>query len=250
MLSPAARNRQKVLAALAAANAASGTPAGKAAARPETGPEASAYELLLAALGADLARLKEIQSIEAKIALKAQLVAAYDHHVDATLAASARHGAAVEDEIVATMLLWRLDIGDYERALDLAAHVLRFGLAMPRHMQRKAPVVVAEEVAEAALKADKTDQTFDLDVLDRTIALTADHDMPDQVRAKLYKARGRILIRTATEASQSESAPAGAVAAARAGALQALQRAYELDRKCGVQKDIERLQTKVSAAQE
>ena len=156
MLSPAARHRQKILARQAAAKA----PEGVAAARPKDGPEASAYELLLAELGKDLARLREVQSVEGKIALKREMIVSYDHHVDATLDASAQSGKAVQDEIVATMMIWRFDIGDFAAGLEIAAHVLRFGLAMPQRMQRQAATLIAEEVAEAALAMDRDGMNF------------------------------------------------------------------------------------------
>ncbi|OJY65528.1 MAG: hypothetical protein BGP16_12955 [Sphingobium sp. 66-54] len=245
MLSPAARHRQKILARQAAAKA----PEGVAAARPKDGPEASAYELLLAELGKDLARLREVQSVEGKIALKREMIVSYDHHVDATLDASAQSGKAVQDEIVATMMIWRFDIGDFAAGLEIAAHVLRFGLAMPQRMQRQAATLIAEEVAEAALAMDRDGHEFSLAIIDQANALTAEHDMPDQVRAKLFKARGRSLRRAyARLVEHPESAPAGGRESAQLEALAAFRRALQLDKKCGVKKDIEQLEAKVRAA--
>lgn len=243
MLSPAARHKQKVLARLAAEKAPAG---GMAAARPKAGPEASAYELLLAQLGSHLAQLKDIQSVEGKIARKAELIDAYDAHVDATLAAGAQTDKAVQDEIVSTMMLWRFDIGDFERGLDLAEHVLRFALAMPQNIQRTAPTVVAEEIAEAALAADRDGKEFPLALIDRAAQLVDGLDMPDQVRAKLFKARGRSLLHVhARLTAHPETAPAGGPAAALREALAAFRRALALDRNAGVKKDIERLAAKV-----
>lgn len=242
MLSPAARHRQKILARQAAARA----PEGVAADRPKDGPEATAYELRLAELGKDLARLREVQSVEGKIALKRMIVEGYDDHVEATLAASAETGKAVQDEIVATMMIWRFDIGDFDKGLELAAHVLRYGLAMPMHMKRQAATLIAEEIAEAALAADRGGKEFPLAIIDRANDLTRDSDMPDQVRAKLFKARGRTLLRAhARLVEHPESAPAGGPQAAQREALAAFRRALQLDKKCGVKKDIERLESKV-----
>ncbi len=246
MISPAARHKQKVLARMAAEQAAPGP---IAAARLEDGPAATEYELLLAQLGSHLAQLREIQSVEGKIAKKHELILAYDHHVDATLEASAETGAAVQDEIVATMMIWRLDIGDFERGLDLAEHVLRFGLAMPGHMKRQGATLIAEEIAEAALAADRDGKAFRLDIIDRVAALTEKQDMPDQVRAKLFKARGRALLHIhALILEKPESAAAGGPQAALSEALASFRRALALDRNAGVKKDIERLLTKVTDA--
>ncbi|MCW2370214.1 phage terminase small subunit [Sphingobium sp. B11D3D] len=242
----AAVHRQTVLAAQAANKA----PVGLAAARPADGPAATEYELLLAALGTDIASLRQIQSVEAKIAKKAELIEAYDAHVDATLLAATESGQALQDEIVATMMIWRLDIGDFARGLDLAEHVLHFDLALPQNIVRQAPTLIAEEVAEAALKACQIDQSFDLDVVNRTIDLTSEKDMPDQVRAKLYKARGKLLLREAEAAKDNATAPAGAEQHAMVSALAAFQRALGLHENCGVKKDIERLTAKVQTAKD
>lgn len=246
MTSPARRHREETLARLANQQAAA-IP-GAASPRPTDGPAASEYELLLAKLGADLARLRDIQSVEAKIALKRELADGYAAHVDATLAAAAGAGAALQDEIVARMLIWRIDIGDWDKALEIGAHVLSFHLAMPSSIVRTPACLIAEEVAEAALKADSTGAAFPLDVLSRTIDLTAHADMPDQVRAKLYKAQGRHLVRMAETIEAGDNAPAGGMAAAREAALIAFRRAFALNAKCGVIKDIEQLDRKVAAA--
>lgn len=223
-------------------------PTGLAGPRPTKGPAATEYELLLAKLGSDLARLREIRSVEGKVTLKRELMASYDDHVLAVLSAAETEGKALQDEIVATVMLWRLDIGDYEGALLLGAHVVRFGLAMPANIRRTAPTVLAEEVAEAALSALSTGKDFDLSVIDRTMALLDGQDINDVVRSKLYKARGRklLLIADAYAKDQSASAPAGAVQAAKADALAAFQRAFALDKGAGVKKDIERLNAAVA----
>ena len=75
--------------------------------------------------------------------------------------------------------------------------------------------------------------------------------MPDQVRAKLHKAMGLHLVRTATAADDNpETVPAGAAKAARAAALDHLRRALALNDKCGVKKDIERLERELKKATE
>lgn len=236
--SHAATYRREIL----ARQAADAAPMGIAAARPETGVEATEYELLLAELGADMVRLRDIQSVEAKIALKRELVDAYDTHVDATIAAAQETGKALQDEVVTRMMLWRIDISDFGRALDIGEHVLTFGLAMPTNIVRQPAVLIAEEIAEAALKQDTAGYEFPLDLLDRTMTLTEAHDMPDQVRAKLYKARGRSCLRAATRMEANpENAAAGGPRAGRMAALAAFRRALELDKHAGVKKDIGRL---------
>lgn len=238
-LSPAARFRQSVLARQAVEQASS---ADAAPDRADTGPAATEYELLMAALGEDMRRLKDIQSTEGKIAAKREMVDAYNAHVDATLAAAADSGKAVQDELLVNIMIWRIDIGDYDRGLDIAEHVLRYGLRLPARFQRTPATLVAEVIAEAALDAAKIDRDFPLPVLQRADQLTAGFDMPDIVRAKLAKAQGLQLQRIAQLADDDpDSAPAGAAHAARKAALAQFQRALQLESKIGVVKEIERL---------
>ncbi|MXO66239.1 phage terminase small subunit [Altericroceibacterium endophyticum] len=237
--SPARRHKQAKLADMAVRSAAA---AHVAPERQTEGSAHSEYELLMAALGEDLRRLKDIQSTEGKIAAKREMIDRYDAHVDATLSAAMESGRAVQDELLTHMMIWRFDIDDFDRGLDIAEHVLRFGLRLPERFRRTAGVVITEEVAEKAIAALRLNRDFPLEVLQRTMQLTADEDMPDEVRAKLEKATGQQLQRIAVASeSDPESSPAGAAHAARRSALSHLQRALELDDKCGVKKDIERL---------
>lgn len=237
-VSPAQRHRQAKLARLAVDGGNSGPVAPE---RASTGAEATEYDLLLAALGEDMARLRGIQSTEGKIAAKREMIDRYSHHVDASLAAAAASGTAVQDELLVTIMLWRLDIGDFDRGLDIAEHVLRHGLRLPDRFQRTPATLIAEEVAVAAIDAAGQDRDFALPVLQRTAALTDGQDMPDIVRAKLEKATGLHLLRSAEQADSSDSAPAGAPHAARRAALTHLRRALELEKSIGVKKQIERL---------
>lgn len=235
----AGRIKQRKLAAQAITRAGA---EGHAPERPETGAEATEYELLLAALGEDMAKLKSIQSTEGKIAAKRELIEAYTPHVDGTLDAAAETGKAVQDEILVTMMLWRFDIADFARGLDLAEHVLRYGLRLPERFQRTPATLIVEEIAEAALSSIGQDRDFDARILMRVAQLTENQDMPDIVRAKLHKATGLLFVRVADRfEAEPDTAPAGAVWHARKSALENLRRAIELEPKIGVKKEIERL---------
>jgi len=216
---------------------------GLAPERPDNGPEASEYELLLAALGEDLKRLSEIQSTEKKIEAKRAMVEQYHPHISATLAAAQETGKAVQDEILSTLMLWHIDIGEYEAALDMAEHVLRHGLRMPERFKRAAATVVTEEIAQAALAHDDAEKLFERDILLRLEEMTADQDMPDQVTAKLYKALGLLMKKTAdVYDAGSDDFMAGAGVSARRAAHEYLKRALKLDKNIGVKKEIERLE--------
>ncbi len=189
---------------------------------------ATAYEHQLNQLLQDRLRLKAIQSTAAKEALKPQLLPQYVPYVEGVLAG----GNGAQDDVLTTIMVWRIDAGEYAGALDIADYVLKHKLIMPDRFERTTGCLVAEEIATAALKAQKTNGTFDLSVLHRTIELTDEEDMPDQARAKLYLATGRATVHgiTAEEPGQPGQIQAG---------IDLLKRAIELHDSCGGKKDLD-----------
>lgn len=232
MNSPARSSMQRKLAAMAS----TATGAARAAPMPETGPVATEYQLLLASLGVDLRALSDIQSIERKIEAKREMIERYRPWVEGALTAD----TAAQDEIVATMLIWSVDVAEWSLAVPLAKYVFDHGIQLPERYKRQPATLIAEEVAEAGLT---TPPTVDYDTLISIDALTASHDMHDQVRAKLKKAIGLALHAMAGNFDpEAENAPAGGKAALIGAALSALQRAMALDPKVGVKKLIESLE--------
>ncbi len=191
---------------------------------------ASEYELHMMKLQDHRLRLKQIQSGEAKGKFKAEILDDYAPYLQGVLQAD----AGGDDEVVATLMLWHIDAGDFTGALPLAAYALRHNLAMPDRFARTTGCLIAEEVADAALRAQVAGADFDVVVLDTTTALTAEQDMPDQVRAKLYLAAGRSVIR----ADDVEDNPPPFDQLVKCVAN--LNRALELDTACGGKKDLER----------
>ena len=219
MSNPCRRHFQRTTAALAAAETLG----------PSQSMEvANAYELQMAQLLQDRLRLKQIQSTEGKCALKRQLLPAYEPYVQGVVEA----GRGAQDEVLTTVMLWRIDAGDFVGALGLAAYVLEHGLLMPDRFERTTGCLIAEEVAEAALLAQKAGGTFDLSILHRTVELTTDHDMPDEARAKLYLATGRATLVGLTAEQPGQPGQVGA-------AITLLKRAIELNTSCGGKKDLE-----------
>lgn len=197
----------------------------------------------------DLRRLKEIQSIELKIAAKRDMLPDYREWCDLRLAA----GAAVEegelvasgaDDVLPTMMIWSIDTGDWSRALELAEHVLRFNVPLPARYQRTAPSLIAEEFATVALKAQGRGDVFPLDVLEQVDALTSHADMHDEIRAKLMKAIGFELARVADEQESGSPEQAAAISAA----LKPLLRAQDLHVRVGAKDRIKRLQRALASA--
>jgi len=237
-MSPMQRHRARAL----AAQSATAVAASPIAARPVTGAAATEYELQRARLGVDLRRLKEIQSIKSKIELKRDLLPEYVPWVAGVLDAAAAGARGVQDDILVQVMIWRIDVGDYDGALPLIDYVLRWSLALPERFNRTAATLIVEEIAEAALKSIKQGEDFSLELLQRIEAIGADHDMHDQVRAKLMKALGLQVARVVDAIAPDADGPAGQRRAGIDAALRYLRRAQELNSKAGVVKEIERLE--------
>ncbi len=203
---------------------------------PLTGATAEAGQMRVQLI-TDLRRLKAIESTEAKIALKAELLPAYADYVAGFLQAD----TGVEDETVSWVLVWRIDVGDYAGALPIADYMIRHNIGLPGRIDRKTPTFVTEEIAEAALKSyalgGEPASAFPGAVLLDLEDLVDGCDMPDQVKAKLHKAKGRQLLWTA---ETTDDDPKRRIA--QESALKELQRALQLDDGAGVKKDIETLQ--------
>ncbi len=185
---------------------------------------ASVYELMLAQLNEDKRKLKDIQSMETRAEIKKTLLPKYEPYVDGVL----KGGKGAQDDVLMTVMLWRLDSHDFDGALVIAAYALHHNLAMPDKFQRTTATLIAEELAINALSMmanPDTDKTALLENLIETEQLTKSHDMPDEVRARLHKALGYCL---------SDIDPAQA--------LVELKRAYQLHDKSGVKTDIARLE--------
>lgn len=242
MTSLARRHRERALAARAG-QASAPAIVGQAVAMPETGEVASEYRALYAVLQDNLRSLSDIQSIEGRNPIKREMAETFRAWVDGALAAGA-DGTAAQDEIVAQMMIWAIDYRDFERALDIGEHVLRFGITLPERYLRTPACLLAEEIATAVLAEP---QLATLEQLMRLDRLTGDYDMPDQARAKLLKALGRAYARAADEFdAEADSAPAGGKAALLHAALDACKRALQLHKAIGVKKDIERLERLVT----
>lgn len=222
MLSPAQRNQLRKRAAL---NAASVAPT-------MTMEGLTAYEQQMVALNQHRLRLKQVQSEQGKAELKRQLIPEYRPYVSGVLAA----GRGGQDEILTTLMVWCIDAEDYTQALEIGSYVLKHNLKMPDRFARTTGCLVAEEVANGALKVLKAGESFDLAVLTTAMELTAEHDMPDEARAKLHLAIGKTQLLIAT--ADPESPDLASLEEARAN----LARAIDLHSNCGGKKDLEQAQ--------
>ena len=242
MTSPARRHLHR---ALAGQSATAGSPARvRAIEMPQTGAAASEYQKLLAALGIDLNQLRGIQSTERKIEAKRTMIGTYRAWIEGAADAwGETGGAAGQDEIVSTTLVWAIDIQDWPLALKLARYVIAAGIQLPSRYNRTVPTLVAEEVAEIGIAVPGA---VPFDVLNAVADLVEDQDIFDQVRAKLEKALG-LAFKTRADAfdPHAESAVAGGRPALLTAAVTHLERALALDAKCGVKKLVQAIQAEM-----
>ncbi|MFN3931629.1 MAG: phage terminase small subunit [Brevundimonas sp.] len=231
-------HRLRVMAAsgsrvLAATGVRAPTRAGNDNAEPQSVEEAEIRILLI-----DHKRsLKAIQSREQKIALKRELLPQYAAWCDGVLSAD----TGAYDEVFATIMIWRIDVGDYFAALPQIDYVIRHKMELPAHIDRTPATFVTEEIAEAALRAfqlgPEEGKAFPAGILaaiEELVDSPVDElrcDMPDEVRAKLQKAIGLAVI--AADDEDRNRLEEG---------LKRFQRALELDPKSGVKKTIDGLQ--------
>lgn len=243
-MSLARRHRERILAeqsALASmgdVNAATGSPV--AAPLPVDRAVATAAAQIGARLRHDLQRLKEIRSIDRKIAAKREMLPEYADWVAGLLSGAQAAGAGVSGDVLPTVMVWRIDVGDFAGAMPLIEHVLAHKVAMPQRYARDAATLVVEEIAEAAIKAQAADKPFDLAILEQVEALTAHDDMHDEVRAKLLKAIGFELNRGVDGAEPGVNASTTA--------LDYLRRAQALHDRVGVKTTIKAVEKRLAAA--
>lgn len=187
---------------------------------------ASQYELMLAQLHAHMQTLKGIESITTKCQRKAVFLKDYQPYIAGVLQAD----AGQQDDVLTTVMLWQLDAGMYKSALELGAYALKHKLTMPDQHQRSIGCILAEEIADTALKSQDGPGVplLDLCTADN---LLKDVDYPDPVKAKLYKALGY--------AFRADGKPTIA--------LEYLKDALALSDRIGVKTDIKALEKELEA---
>ncbi|MDU7561396.1 MAG: phage terminase small subunit [Acinetobacter baumannii] len=180
MLSPARRHRLKALAAKDAAKA-----------ETEFGgvrQDASVYQLQLTELKNDQIVLRGIASEIERAKAKAEVIPKHMPYVNGVITSDAQ---IESDDVVTTIMLWCLDVGEYTEGLRIAEYALKHNLKMPDAFSRSTAAIVAEEIGNAARIKFKAGETFDLAILEQANNLTATFDIHDEIRAKLYLAIGR-----------------------------------------------------------
>ncbi|WP_374041228.1 phage terminase small subunit [Klebsiella pneumoniae] len=194
----------------------------------------TAHEQIMHRLRMDQSALKRVQSDQAKAVMKRQLLPHYEGWIEGTLDGDSGR----QDEVIVTLMVWAIDVGDYALAARIGRYVVTHGLLMPDRFNRTAATVLVDEICDPILVQVKADDTTDvtpyLAVLDEVAEFTAGSDMPDVVRAKLCKVRA-FALRNGTTEEQST-------------ALELLRQALTLDAGAGVKKEIDRLARVVKKA--
>jgi hypothetical protein len=182
-------------------------------------------EKLLTQWVEDKRMLSSMQSMAARAEAKLAILPAYAGFITGILSAQAIPPAK-EGEMLFDLLVWHLDAQLLPDALPLVELALSKGLEVPDKFKRQLAVIIADEVADQAVKSDAVTPATDLQAY---VDLLTAHDMPDEVRAKLLKSLGMAYERD----GDAESA------------LSNYQTALSKHDKCGVKKDIERLEREI-----
>ncbi|MDR5610887.1 MULTISPECIES: phage terminase small subunit [unclassified Arsenophonus] len=176
----------------------------------------------------DKRQLKRIQSTERKAEYKKAVLPRYAPWVNGVL----ENGDGHQDDTLMMVMLWRIDAGDIGGALAIAEYALAHRLLMPAGHTRTTGCAIAEEIAAAAKTAYQQKVPLSLSLLAQTVTLTDEEDMPDVVRAELYKWVGFC---------QRDN---GLIAAA----LDTLKRALMLFQGVGVKGEIKKLEKALNTA--
>ncbi|WJS98191.1 phage terminase small subunit [Novosphingobium humi] len=237
MISPFRRHQMHVRALLSGAAQPEAAPT--APIRAMDTPMGQEYAALRVALHDNLRSLSDIASIEARNPVKIEMARTFAPWIEGVLQAG-EEGQAAQDEILVWNLIWAIDYRDWDYALRLAAHAIRFNLASPERYNRTVACFVAEDIAKLSLDQQ---EAVPHEVLCRVLALIEGHDMPDPAKAKLHKALARSFTRRAEAFDPAaDNAPAGGKAAYLAEALDHARRAHQLDSSIGVKSDIRSLE--------
>jgi len=192
----------------------------------------TAYEHILHRLRHDQTRLSHIQGTEFKIEYKKTVLGQYEPWIDGVLSAN----TGQSDEVFTTILVWQIDCEHYERALDMADYVLAHNLPLPERYNRTPATLVIDEICDRALTLFAAgvvkNKLIAIKVLMRLNDMTKPYDVPNEVRAKLYKSLAYTL-RLNDDIGD------------KVRAVELMQSALLLHEKVGVKRDIELLQREI-----
>ncbi|PWI80499.1 terminase [Enterobacter sp. CGMCC 5087] len=199
--------------------------AAEAAKRPEGTAHSTEWERMYHRFRHDKKRLGDIQGTTRKIELKRELLPSYQGWIGGIMSSNSGR----PDEIFITCVIWHIDTGQVEEALPLIEHALRHKMPVPDQYKRTPAALIVEEICNPALTALKVGDPCPLtpELLSRLGVMTQEEDMPDQVRSKLHKLIGLLLMKGDEEQQRR--------------ALENLTQATRLNPDAGVKKEIDAL---------
>ena len=168
--------------------------------------------------------LSNIQSISHKIELKKEFLPFYLPWIEGTIA----EGVGAQNDMLVKLMVWCLDAHEFKTAISIAEYALLNDFVMPEPFTRDVATVFVEQLSDEMLKnVDNVGAHAEL--IQRAVDSTTAQDMPDQVRAKLYRVLGDSL----KDAKPDD-------------AIHAYETAIKLDDSVGCKKDLGQLR-KVAA---
>lgn len=138
----------------------------------------------------DWQQISGIQSHSKRNELKAEFLPAYQAYIDGTIAA----GVGEQNDMLLKLMVWALDSQNFATATQIAQFALLNDMVMPEPFSRDVATVYAEQISEELIKNIPIERAADYaDSVQKAVDITTGYDMPDQVRAKLYRALGNTL---------------------------------------------------------
>ena len=149
------RHQQRCLAKHQRQQGAQQALASVASTRAKNAPVADQVQTVVEALGRDIARLKAVESVEAKIVLKRELLPQYTPIADGYL----ESGANYQNHLLFYCALWSLDVDDLEAAFKYFDNAVAQQQATPDNFNRDMPTIAAELIAEWAEREYKAERS-------------------------------------------------------------------------------------------
>ncbi|MDO4658330.1 phage terminase small subunit [Kingella sp. (in: b-proteobacteria)] len=186
--------------------------------------ELTAYQQLQQQYIADKTLLKNLASMQDKLAYKAQALPKYQDWLNSVLQSGQAHP---NDTLTPNLLIWQIDCGQLGEAMPLAQFAMEHNLQSSDEYQRNLPTIIVEQYAEQISQG----AAIALEHLNTLVRWATEkhnnqhtYNIPDAVRAKLLKIAGEQL---------EDSDPQAALAL--------YQQALGYNDKVGVKKQIEAL---------
>lgn len=171
MLSPAAQHRTSITA------------------KPEVQPSAAntPYDtLIIQKFRIDQNRVKAIRSRKRRCELKRSALSSYQPWVADFMKATGYTGE--QASMFVWLLLWNIDVGNWQAGYDMAVFAIGKGMASPVDFSRTLAETVTEQMVDGINQASQ--QADNRLLLESLYQMAKPLDMTDQITAKLYKAYG------------------------------------------------------------